>query len=90
MRFPRSGFAQSLVRWFADYTVTDNGEGLLLSPECYKILASDDEDDVFDSFSQIPMAVALRVASTNYNSREWQDFYKSLVLILDTEKELEE
>ena len=40
-----------LVRWWMDYAEVDNSVGLAVNAKSYKILTSDDQDDVFDSFS---------------------------------------
>ena len=66
MRFPRSWYAVNLVKWLSGYRHIDNSIGLLRNPDAYKILASDDQDDVFDSFSQVPMAVAIRIKTEKY------------------------
>ena len=90
MRFPRSLYAVNLVKWLSGYRHIDNSIGLLRNPDAYKILASDDQDDVFDSFSQVPMAVAIRIKTEKYQSDEWKQFYESLKLVFKIEKDLHE
>lgn len=40
-----------LARWWMDYAQVDNSVGMTKNGNSYKILTSDDQDDVFDSFS---------------------------------------
>lgn len=45
---------------------------------------------MFDSFSQVPMAVAQRIKTEKYQSNEWKQFYESLMMVFKIEKDLHE
>ena len=83
-RYGRSTMLLPLYRLISCFWRVDNGEALLKSPESYKILSFDDQDDVIDTFSSLHHSIAVKHAR-DYDTAFWRQFYDSLLILIEAE-----
>ena len=85
-RFSRSHALLKLYRYISNMWYIDNSFSLVNnSSKCYKILMFDDQDEVIDVWSALHHQVAARYSKINYQSRDWTQFYRSLVTLFQLE-----
>ena len=87
-RFHRNHCRNNLFRIFKMATYrwkVNNSDGIIHNPACYKIICSDERDDVIDIFSSVHHEIAKNLSTINYSTNEWRLFYESLIFLYDVE-----
>jgi hypothetical protein len=67
-KFQTNRFVLMYYRLWGNYIEVDNAQGVINAKKCYKILAFDDQDDVFDTFSSLHHSIAEKTSKNNYNT----------------------
>ena len=78
----------TLYHIISNFWCVNNGEDIYKNKNCYKILTFDEEDDVVDLYASLHHQVAEVHSKTDYNQKEWKQFYQSLSLLFDLEDRL--
>lgn len=87
-KFQSNWGMRHFYRLFTNYQEVDNAEGVVQNKNCYKILCFDDQDDVFDTFCSLHHSIASKLSREKYDSLKWRQFYFSLQLLFELEKDL--
>ena len=69
---------------------TRNHSNFVTAPKCYKIITCDPLDDTVDLFGNLSTGVANQLTKVNYETKQYKQFYKTLLFIFEFENVLYE
>ena len=67
---------------------TRNHSNFVSTTNCYKIITCDPLDDTVDNYGNIAVGVSSQLASVDYYTKQYRQFYKTLLYVFSFESKI--